>query len=434
MIVFVSLASLMTLCVVAWLLRPLLKRQQAAVVSSQQLNVAIYRDQLDALDADLARGLVSKQEHESARDELQLRMLDDVPDLPQEAPAIEKRPTVTAALVALTVVVGAFGVYRWLGSPAAIDPASTQHAQQQQVLKMVETLAQKLESNPDNPRGWAMLARSYKVMGRLDDAMRAYGRTGDLLETDPDLMADYADLLAVRAGDSLEGPPMVLVRKALAIDPKHPMSLMLSAAQSYREGQFAKAISFWETLLSTLEPQSPDAQQILGYIADARTQMGGAEAAAKAPADNPQVTQMVERLAARLKSNPDDGEGWARLARSYKVLGRMEESEKAYEKAAAVVAKNPDMLTDFADVLATRANGNLEGRPLELIQKALALQPVHPMGLMLSGTAAFRRGDFAGAIAQWEKLNRVAKPDSEDAQWLASRIAEAKLRLSQSPK
>lgn len=434
MTVFYTLASVLTLIVLVWLLRPLLRRQPPSEVSSQQLNVAIYREQLDALEADLGRGAISAQEHEASRDELQLRMLDDVQDASTPAVLSQRGSRATALVVAVLVLVGAGGMYRWLGNPAAIDPVSAQQAQQQQVIKMVETLAQRLQANPDNPRGWAMLARSYKVMGRLDDAMQAYGKTGTLLETDPDLMADYADLLAVRAGDRLEGEPLALVRKALAIDPKHPMSLMLMAAQSYREGKYPQAIGYWETLLSTVDPQSPDAEQVMAYIADAREKSGlpASKSPTPKPAgqpDNAQIVQMVERLATRLKTTPDDLEGWARLARSYKVLGRLEESEKAYERAAVLVNKTPDMLTDFADLLATRANGNLEGRPLKLVQQALALQPMHPMALMLSGTAAMRRGDYKGAIAHWEKLNTVLQPGSPDAQWVAKSIAEAQSRI-----
>lgn len=433
MTVFIALASVLTLLVVGWLLRPLLRQHQPSEVSSDALNVAIYREQLDALDADLARGAIGAQEHESARDELQLRMLDDVQD---GAPPVRMPPgrsVVPAIVVALSVTVGSLGLYRWWGSPSAIDPAARQVAQQKQVSDMVEALAQRLKANPDNPQGWAMLARSYKVMGRLDDALAAYRNTGNLLETEPDLMADYADLLAVRAGDELSGEPMVLVRKALAINPKHPMSLMLVAAQSYREGNYKLAIGHWETLLSTLDPQSPDAEQISAYIAQAQAKSGGSSAQPQASApsgtpDNAQILQMVERLATRLKSNPNDLEGWARLARSYKVLGRMQEAQEAYAKAGNVVDRSPDMLTDYADLMATLAGGNLEGRPLKLVDQALGLQPRHPMALMLSGTAAYRRGEFALAIQQWEKLESVVQPGSSEAQWVAKSLADARAR------
>lgn len=444
---FIAIASVLTLVVIVWLLRALLRPAAETAISSKQLNIAIYRDQLEGVDRDLARGALTAQDADAARDELQLRMLDDAQDGP--APAPNPSPWIssklTAGLVALLVVSGSAGMYRWLGTPQALDPAAATRAEREKVLQMVESLAQRLKANPDNPQGWAMLARSYKVMGRIDDAINAYKQAGSLMETEPDLMADYADLLAVRAGDNLQGAPMELVRKALVINPKHPMSLMLAAAHSYREGNFKQAVGYWETLLAELPPDSPDATQLQGFVADAREKGGlsGAKPAPKnsdkapgntpnagAPADNPQVLEMVERLATRLQSNPGDLEGWARLARSYKVLGRLADAEAAYAKAGALVDKTPDMLTDLADLLATRAGGSLEGRPSTLIDKALKLSPQHPMGLMLAGTAAYRRGDFPKAISHWEKLAALVQPGTQDAQWVASSLADARAAAS----
>ena len=442
MMVFLILAGLLTLAVASWLMWSMSRAQrQASGVSSQALNVAIYREQLQTLELELARGDISAAEADSARDELQLRMLDDTQDDEQpQAPATAVAaprwisPKASAIAVALLLLCGSAGMYAWLGAPEAINPPPSDTAERDRVYAMVEQLAEKLKANPENPQGWAMLARSYKVMGRLDDAVLAYEHVGNLLDTQPDLMADYADLLAMRAGNALDGRPIELVRKALKINPKHPMSLVLAAAHDYQQGRYKEAIAHWETLLTVVGPQSPDAEQLQNYIADARAKAGlpaakpAAAPSASAQPDGAQILQMVERLAARLKDNPSDLEGWARLARSYKVLGRLEDAELAYSKAGALVDKTPDMLTDFADVLAQRAGGKLEGRPLKLVDKALVLEPRHPSALMLSGTAAFERGDFKLAIAQWEKLQAVFEPGSPDAQWVTKRIAEAKAR------
>jgi len=451
MTVFIASAALLTLLVLAWLLRPLLRPAPQAGVSSQRLNAAIYRDQLEALARDLARGVISAADHEATRDELQLRLLDDTEEqspAPQTGSASFWTARRTAAVVALLLPLGAVGTYWWLGAPAAIDPVAAQKADEDKVAQMVEGLAARLKANPENPKGWAMLARSYKVMGRLQEAEQAYARIGQLLETDPDLLADYADLQAVRAGGSLDGQPLVLINKALALNPLHPMSLMLAGTAAYRQNNFADAARHWEKLLSTLEPGSPDAEQMQSYIDDARAKGGlkassapgrpaaasagkpqAADQAGAAPRPNSeQIVQMVEGLAARLKANPGDLEGWAKLARSYKVLGRLPESEEAYGKAGKLLDSNPDLLTDYADLLATRAGNNLEGRPLALVNKALALNPRHPMALMLSGSAAYKRGDYAGAVAQWEKLLPVFQPGSRDAEWVTSSLADARAK------
>ena len=448
MTVFYSIAALLTLLVVLWLLLALLRPANQAGVSSLRLNADIYRDQLDALARDLARGGISPADYESSCDELQLRLLDDTEEtvaVPLGRSAVFWTGRRTTLLIALLLPLGAAGFYYWLGAPQAIDPVSAQKAQDDQVRAMIDGLAAKLKANPDNPKGWAMLARSYKVMGRLQDAEDAYAKAGAVIESDPDLLADYADLLAVRAGDNLDGKPLVLINKALALNPLHPMSLMLAATAAYRQGNFVAAVNYWEKLVPMLNPESPDMAQLQADIDDARAK-GGLKAsapaekgaAAKPPAVNPaeapqkpsnaQIIQMVENLALRLKSNPGDLEGWSRLARSYKVLGRLPESKDAYLKTGKLLESNPDVMADFADLLATRAGGNLEGKPLALINKALKLNPLHPMALMLSGSAALKRGDYAVAVATWEKLQLVLAPGSRDAEWLTASMADARAK------
>lgn len=370
MTVFYSIAALLTLLVVAWVVRPLLRPTPQAGVSSQRLNAAIYRDQLQTLERDLARGTISPADYEATQDELQLRLLDDT-EAPAATPPSHRAPfwtaRRTAAAIALLFPLGAAGLYGWLGAPAAIDPVATQKVNDDKIVQMVETLAAKLKANPDNPMGWAMLARSYKVMGRLPEAEQAFLKAGDLVNTDPDLLVDYADLLAARADNNIEGRPLALVNQALVLNPQHPMGLMMSGVAAYRRADFAFAVAQWEKLLTLLEPDSPDAQQVETDIADARAK-AGMPASAKAtsqPAANAtgasteadrlppvdaaaagamtpeKINQMVERLATRLKANPDDLVGWARLARAYRVQGRLAEAEIAEERAKGGPDRQP---------------------------------------------------------------------------------------------
>ena len=137
---------------------------------------------------------------------------------------------------------------------------------------MVETLAERLKANPDNPKGWAMLARSYKVLGRFDEAEQAYLKAGDIVNSDPNLLVDYADLLAVRA-NSIDGRPLELVNKALQLDPLQPTALMMSGVAAYHRGDYALAIRQWETLRTQLDEGSTDAQQVDADIAQAKTKI-----------------------------------------------------------------------------------------------------------------------------------------------------------------
>jgi cytochrome c-type biogenesis protein CcmH len=309
---------------------------------------------------------------------------------------------------------------------------------------MVETLAAKLKANPNDAQGWAMLARSYKVMKRFDEAEQAFIKAGDVVNTSPDLLVDYADLLAVRANDNIEGKPLELVNKALALDPQHPMGLMMSGVAAYRRDEFSLAVAQWEKLLLLLEPGSADAQQVEANIADARAKAGmpgapksksGADAgklppvdAAAAGAMTPEkINQMVEGLAAKLKANPGDLQGWVRLARAYTVQGKLAEAEDAYAKAGKLVDADAELLMQYADVIASRS-GKLEGKPMVLVKKALALNPKHPMALMMAGTDAYARADYAQAVKYWETVLPVLPPGSKDATLVQAEIADARTK------
>jgi cytochrome c-type biogenesis protein CcmH len=271
-----------------------------------------------------------------------------------------------AALIGLLFPLGSIGLYVWLGAPDAINPKPAQEISRDKVLQMVETLAANLKAKPDNPKGWAMLARSYKVLGRLPESEQAFINAGELVNTDADLLVDYADLLAVKAGGNIEGKPQELLNKALTLNPQHPMGLMMTGVIAYRRSDFAGAVAQWEKLLAVLEPGSPDAQQVETEIADARAKGGMPPVARTTPAPAPvagqgiagdadklppvdpaaaagmtpdKINQMVERLAARLKANPDDAQGWARLARAYQVLGRSADSEAAAAQALQAQAR-----------------------------------------------------------------------------------------------
>ena len=275
MSLFIALAAVLTVLIVVWVVWPLLRPAPPDGVSSQRLNTAIYRDQLEALERDLASGAISPADHETTRDELQLRLLDDTaePAAPAAAPVTTfwgaRR---TSAVLALVLPLGAAGMYYWLGNPAALNPAAAQAAANEQVIQMVESLAAKLKDNPDNPQGWAMLARSYKVMGRLDEAEQAYGKASAAISNHPDLLVDYAELLALRADNRMEGRPVELIRQALKVDPEHPSALMMSGVAAYQLADFDGAAREWEKLLALLEPGSEDAKMTQENLDDARLQ------------------------------------------------------------------------------------------------------------------------------------------------------------------
>ena len=139
-----------------------------------------------------------------------------------------------------------------------------------------------------------------------------------------------------------------------------------------------------------------------------------------------QITTMIERLAARLKEQPDNAEGWAMLARSYNAIGRFSEASAAYAEAAKRVPDDAQLLADYADALGMAQGKTLAGEPEKLIARALKIDPNNIKALALAGSAAFDRKDYAEAARQWERILAVAPPESQLAQSIRPSIDEAR--------
>lgn len=157
-------------------------------------------------------------------------------------------------------------------------------------------------------------------------------------------------------------------------------------------------------------------------------------AAAATPTDHgpseEDIPAMVERLAERLRTQPEDIDGWHMLARSYSTMNRYADAARAYGHLAALLPQDAGVLADYADALGTAQGGSLAGEPERLIERSLAIDPQQPKALALSGSAAFARGDFARAEKQWQAVLPLVPGDSEFARSTQAGIAEAQARQS----
>ncbi len=139
------------------------------------------------------------------------------------------------------------------------------------------------------------------------------------------------------------------------------------------------------------------------------------------------ITDMVTRLEAELENEPDDVEGWNMLARSYTALRNYEKAALAMQRLYELVGDQADVLVRYADTLAMLRGGQLSGKPLELIEKALALEPEHAVGLWLAGMASAEQGEYQAAIDYWHRLlPHLANNDAE-----LSRVKEMIARAQQ---
>ena len=256
------------------LLRPLLFARPAKALSRREANVSIHRDQLRELEADLAAGKIAQADYGRARAELEARLLEDVA-VPDEAPARRGAPGVTIGLAAAVPIV-AIVVYVAIGSPAALGPQADPHASvsAEQVEAMVERLAAKMRENPEDADGWKLLGRSYSVLGRFNEAADAYAKAAVRAPRDAQLLADFADALAMARGQSLEGEPEKLVHRALEIDPDNMKALALAGTIEFNRRQFAAAAGYWKRMLAHVEPGTEDARVIQSNIDEAQQRIG----------------------------------------------------------------------------------------------------------------------------------------------------------------
>jgi cytochrome c-type biogenesis protein CcmH len=280
MTLFWLIGAVAAAAVVAWVLRPLLRGKNAAPPSRASANVAIYRDQLRELDADLAAGTLAREDYERARAELEARALRDAgqPDTPvvnpPDTPAVKPPGRGFAWTLAAAVPLAAVGLYVLVGNPGGVDREAQLHASRAQVEAMVERLAARLRENPDDANGWKLLGRSYGVMGRYAEAADAYAKAAVRSPRDAQLLADLADVLAMARGQSLQGEPEQLALRALEIEPGNLKALALAGSAAFERKDFAAAAKHWERMLAYVEPNSEDARSIQQNVAEARSLAG----------------------------------------------------------------------------------------------------------------------------------------------------------------
>lgn len=264
-------ATLLVVGALLLLLLPLRHRPASADISRKQINTAIYRDELAELENDRVEGSLSQDDYEQARAELQRRLLEDSAEESESGQPAATAPTRALPLaLGLGLPVAAALLYFALGNPAAIDPPpQQQRLSTGDIERMVSGLAARLEKEPDNLQGWAMLARSYKAMGRMPEALRAYERAGSLVEGDAGLLLDYADTMAASIG-GFDAKTLALIEQALKLDPTNPQGLWLRGTAAYTAKQYDKALADWETLLKLLPPDSEDAGVLKANIAEVR--------------------------------------------------------------------------------------------------------------------------------------------------------------------
>ena len=292
-IIFWVIASTMTLLILGLLLWPLLKRTAASATGEEEKTLSIFRQQFVELGQDRANGVLTDELYQQARRELERRLL-------EETGSTETSPKMTrrqihgrpVALALAIIVPTASGLLYWqLGNPLAMtEPSAGSMAVQrgsgdegsfsEGMESLIERLKQKMDQNPNDGEGWALLARSYMGLGRYPEAARAYENATTLIPNDAQLLADYADAMGVLHGRRLDGKPEALIQQALKIDPLNVKALMLAGTVAFNRNNFARAVKDWELARANL-PSDTDpemTQQLVAAIVEAKSHLGGDQA------------------------------------------------------------------------------------------------------------------------------------------------------------
>jgi cytochrome c-type biogenesis protein CcmH len=296
---FFIAAFLLLALVLFLLLRPFIFSGKSEETSRRQMNAAIYREELDKLVAEHAAGLINADEYEMSHAEMRQRLFQDTSEEDDRSVMGSSKKVVIGLCVFIVLLSSA--MYFSLGDVIRIAQYNEQRPTTQAgVEKMVAEFALKMEKDPGNLKGWAMLARSYRILGRNQDAANAYARAGSFINDDPELLAEYADTLASFSNGNFSGKPLALINQALKIDPNNLLALWLSGSASFAAQNYKAAVQAWERLANQLPPGSEEARAIQGSIAEARSK-GGLTSTIASVGGSKGISGKIE-LSAELKS------------------------------------------------------------------------------------------------------------------------------------
>ena len=331
MTAFWIIAAALVLLALVFVVVPLLQpAPQRDGPDQDALNIEVCR-RLAELDADLAAGALDQDRYDAAKKDLERELVYDLGGhlpasqstagqpaaepkskskrkgktrksaAPEPAAPTPDRSPILALLLAIALPAAAVAAYLQLGSAGIIplladsslprsQPQDAAHraagtgAQELPPMDVLaEQLAAKMEQHPDNLAGWLMLGRTYFAIREPEKALGAFERAYKLAPGNADVLLAYAEAIAVKAGNQLDGRPAELIAEALRIDPANPSARWLDGMRAYQQGAFSEAVETWQGILAEMDPEGEEARDLRDMIADARAKAGEPAPAANAP-------------------------------------------------------------------------------------------------------------------------------------------------------
>ena len=381
--IIIALIITITLGLLIW---PILRDRNTQITVRESYDVAIYKDQLKEADREFERGLLTTEQLDAVKTEIQRKLI-VAADQSAAAVYASSEPSnpkmITAFGLVLFLSIGSVAVYSYLGSPtlgnlAFVDRDIEKERKAQsggqavsEMTTVIDRLEQKLATDPNNLEGWLMLGRSAISMGQFPRAVKAYEQALALSPGNIDVLIDYAETLVLSNEGQVTEDALKSFKYAHKTNAAHPKARYYIALHHAQAGNMRLAIQDWVDLLAISLPDAPWIQTVQSQIKDAakeskidiasikpslEAQQIGADirespqatapgpsqsevkAAGEMSADERQkmILSMVKRLADRLEENPNDRQGWLRLSKAYNVLGDTEKAGQALQQANAL--------------------------------------------------------------------------------------------------
>ena len=371
MLIWLILAGI-TAIVLLVVLRPLAAR--SGEHAPEGFDAAVYRDQLNEIESDRARGLIGEGEAEAARIEIARRLLAADGRERQSHLSVTSDARARAALIGVAFVVPllALGLYIVYGSPRLPDQPLAARVQdpasEQNLTALVARVEARLRDHPEEGEGWEVIAPVYLSWRRYNDAADAYSQAIRLLGESPKRLSGQGQALVLANDGVVTERARRVLERALELDRTLIEPRILLAIAKEQDGRLTEAVADWRALLAAADTNAPWRAMVEARIAEAQARLDGkpgqaqtaepgaagergpsaadiAAAETLAPAERQAMAErMVQGLAARLDQDGSDLPGWLKLMRAYSVLDRKEEAQKALQRAKSQFSGNTQAL------------------------------------------------------------------------------------------
>ncbi len=350
--------ALMTVVAVLAVLWPLARREARLRSGS---DVVVYRDQLDEIQRDRAAGLIGDNEAEAAQLEVSRRLLaaTDVPAAKSDDPPVatpSKRRRLVAAIAIPAVPIGAVALYLLLGSPLLPgQPLAQREDEGQSIERMIAQVEDHLAKNPNDPRGWEIIAPVYLRLGRFDDAIKAWRSAMSAGGETADRESSLGEALVANANGIVTAEAKTAFERAVTLDAKDVKGRFFLGMAAEQDGRPTDAAAIWRGMLADAPAGATWTEFVKQELARVEHTPSSSDIAAASDMSPDQrmtmIRGMVAQLSERLHQDGSDVEGWLRLVRSYMVLGDRDKARAAAGDARRALGSDPDKLRRIDDLV-----------------------------------------------------------------------------------